>query len=336
MNRAADAVMRFTDDLAGIRPSGAQTWTASYMNPSTGAFVFRGGDLGEAAGWPEPLNIAENEIRIYLGGRKMKDTLLAQSSLGDTLVDGAPEWVSTVRDRAQGVTQGSEARDTGAWGGSISFNHHHDWYTARDPSVLGTQQKDLYSVAVHEILHILGMGASDSWRNLVNSQGQFTGQASLRASSPSNPELFLDDPWAHWKAGTLSKTAGMQSEALMTPYLPAGQRLRPTDLDWAALEDIGWDPAAIGDVNRDGLFDTTDIQLLVVADSYRKGVGYGWSQGDMNGDGQFNSTDIQLMVMAGTYRQGSISSVQTIPEPSGLGLLSVAAALASLRRKARS
>ncbi|MCZ6464799.1 MAG: PEP-CTERM sorting domain-containing protein, partial [Proteobacteria bacterium] len=89
------------------------------------------------------------------------------------------------------------------------------------------------SVAVHELFHVLGFGLSEAWREFVE-LGSFDGPASAAVFGGPVP---LHSDQEHWADGTI-----FGSElALLAPFLPAGERLLPTDLDWAGLQDGGWE-----------------------------------------------------------------------------------------------
>ena len=84
--------------------------------------------------------------------------------------------------------------DFGPWGGAISFNSNSNWYF--DPDITTDEsfsnQFDFYSVAVHELAHVLGFGSAPSFNNL-SSGGVFTG-AAVHDLFGSNPPLTPDGP----------------------------------------------------------------------------------------------------------------------------------------------
>jgi len=105
-------------------------------------------------------------------------------------------------------------------------------------------------VAIHEIAHVLGFGTAPSWNRLVGSDG-FSGPNAVAAHGGSVP-LAIDGDGnpddAHWQDGTQSTVAGVDQEAAMDPAINAGTRKFFTDLDWAALADIGWEVQATDEV----------------------------------------------------------------------------------------
>ena len=81
---------------------------------------------------------------------------------------------------------------------------------------------DFYSVAVHEIAHVLGVGTSDAWSNNVTG-GQFTGENAV-AVNGGNITLVGDD--AHWAEGVSSFVAGTNApqETSFDPTITDGTR----------------------------------------------------------------------------------------------------------------
>jgi uncharacterized delta-60 repeat protein len=60
----------------------------------------------------------------------------------------------------------------------------------------------------------------------------------------------------------------------------------------------------IGDVNIDGVFDSSDLVLVFQAGQYETEVDAVWSEGDWNGDGRFDSADLVAAFQDGGYNQG--------------------------------
>lgn len=124
------------------------------------------------------------------------------------------------------------------WTGSISFNSSEPWFfdptfdTAYD---IPETSMDFLSVAVHELGHILGIGASNAFDRLV-SGGYFNG-TNAKALNNGNP-VPLEGDLGHVKDDFLG--GGVGPEAAMDPTIPNGVRKLPTALDVAILADIGY------------------------------------------------------------------------------------------------
>ena len=61
--------------------------------------------------------------------------------------------------------------------------------------------------------------------------------------------------------------------------------------------------AGIGDVNLDGVFNSSDLVQIFSSGEYEDGVAANsnWSTGDWNCDGEFSSTDLVAAFQAGSY-----------------------------------
>ena len=70
-------------------------------------------------------------------------------------------------------------------------------------------------------------------------------------------------------------------------------------------------PAAVpGDANGDGLFDSTDLVIVLQAGEYEDSFQHNstFAEGDWNGDGDFDSSDMVLAFQAGHYEQSAAAS----------------------------
>ncbi len=122
------------------------------------------------------------------------------------------------------------------WSGWIAFDLNELWYADDDVSTvadLPAQGTDLYSTALHEIGHILGVGTSNAFGNQINADGQFEGPVALSVFGGPVPlsgnETHLDD-------SVLFEDA----RVLMDVTDPAGERILPSEVDLAILADLGW------------------------------------------------------------------------------------------------
>ncbi len=232
LEEAASFFEFFTDNLEAINPSGSNNWTAIFSNPATGAQERL-----------RNLTVAENTLIIYAGGRSLLGSTLGIGGPGGFSASGSASFVNTVRTRGQvGATgDSSTATDFGPWGGSITFNTSANWNFSSDNP--GGGQNDFLSVAIHELSHALGFGTSKSWEHFVSS-GNFTGPESV-ASFGGN--ITLDTNEAHWQEGTQSTVNrlglpdGVVQETAMDPSLFVGTRKLLTELDYAGLNDVGWE-----------------------------------------------------------------------------------------------
>ena len=154
--------------------------------------------------------------------------------------------------RGQAGALATPATDFGPWGGSVTFDTTANWSFAGTGGTPGAGQYDFLTVALHELGHVLGIGTSSSWFTDVNvSNNTFTGpqaEASYGGPVPLDAGAGDGSPDGHWADGTLS---GGQV-TVMNPVIPAGARRLFTALDWAGLEDIGWNTDSSGSAGGTG------------------------------------------------------------------------------------
>jgi len=218
-----------SDSLTAINPSGSNSWTATFTNPSTGNSAS-----------VSNLSIAANEILIFVGGLSLSGSTLGEGGPGGYSASGSQSWLNTVGARGQTGALASAPTDFGPWGGSVQFNSSASWYFDPDPSTSESfSANDFYSVALHEIGHVLGLGTAGSW-NADISNGTFTGANSEAAHGGTAVSLSAD--LAHWATGTMSTIYGTSTaqETAMSPALTTGTRKTFTTLDVAGLKDVGW------------------------------------------------------------------------------------------------
>lgn len=214
---------RFTDVLKSITSTGssANSFDAYFANPANpGATVTL-----------ENFSVATNVIRVFVGGATFSGNTLAQGGPGGFNCSGVGTFCSNALSRGQGVVSGATASDVAPWGGSISFDMDTSWYVGLDTAGLTSRQSDFYSVAAHELAHLLGFGTSDAFANLI-SGNTFMGTAS------GNVGLSADQ--GHWAQGTTSTVNGLTQEASLAPSILNGTRKYFTELDYRAMQDIGW------------------------------------------------------------------------------------------------
>jgi|GEM_PF-785417 len=231
LQRAATVLeSRINDELGAITPSGGNSWDATITHPGTGA-----------SHQLHNLTIPLGSIIIFVGARNIGS--LGVGGPGGFQASGSSAFLDNISNRGQtGIDSDipSNTTDYAPWGGHITFDSSPTWNFGDDQPSAG--ENDFYSVALHEIGHVLGVGTADSWDNLVNGSNQFTGPVAVAANGGN---VSLASGSSHWSNGldsTLINTGAVQ-ESAMDPNLTVGTRKQFTVLDWAALDDLGWEVA---------------------------------------------------------------------------------------------
>lgn len=226
-----------------------------------------------------------------------------------------------------GPAYGSLALDTSY--GSTSFTNY--WHLDHTTSVVGNK-RDLYSVALHEMLHAIGVGASETWNELIVGNGTAwsgaevfaeTGVTNNMVVKSSGSDSDYADHIAYGKSGRNIYTGATQ-EAVMDPDLTNGSRKYLTTLDLAFLRDLGYTTITPefglpGDFNDDGLVDMADYVV------WRNNLGSANEAAlHYNGNGGgIAAADYTLWKNNFGVSQGALSSQfspAAVPEPAALSL----------------
>lgn len=219
---------RFQDNLTAITSAGSNHFNARFLEP----------DNGNDVNIPN-FSVAANQIVVFVGAYDLTGSTLAVGGSGGFTDSGSATFLDNAASRGQAGALLPVQTDFGPWGGAISFNNTVNWYfdsdTRTDESFSG--KYDFYSIAVHELAHVLGFGASPSFNNL-SSGSVFTGTA-VHDLLGFDPPLSSDG--GHWMQGLTY----MGQEVAMDPSILAGQRKHFTELDYAAMKDIGWQVSPI-------------------------------------------------------------------------------------------
>ncbi|WP_150109094.1 PFE-CTERM domain-containing protein [Stanieria cyanosphaera] len=211
------------DSLPALQPSSGEIFGIAFTDPSDTTTNI---SLTNRT-------IAQNEILIFVGSDELNSNTLGLGTNGGHSIGYYPNG---------SLHLAYEARKTEAslWGGSISFDLEYNastspngtkWHFGSDQTGLDNDEADFVSVAIHEIAHVMGFGTSSNWNSIVSGTN-FTGSKSQQIHNGLVP---LNG--GHWHDSVTID--GL--ETAMDTTITSGTRKLMTRLDYAGMEDIGWD-----------------------------------------------------------------------------------------------
>jgi hypothetical protein len=304
---------KINDTLSAIVPSGGNSWTASFYQPDTGNVVS-----------VNNVNVPADTVIVYVGGRLLDGGTLGEGGPGGYNAVGSTSWVNTVSTRGEGTVEGSSANDVAPQVGSIAFDTDSPWSFGTTTSSLASGKYDFYSVAMHELGHVLGVGTSDSWSNL-STGGSFRGTKTVAYyGGPVATSVAYGDGGAHLGENVTDPDSGQ--EAAMDPNIGDNERKAFTKLDFTVLDDIGYDISysntptptpGSGSVSGVVFYDTDNDGVKDAGESGAKNV---LVYLDADRDGVFDANEVSAYtdaagnyffsnLVAGTYRvrQGTLA-----------------------------
>jgi hypothetical protein len=216
---------RFQDSLTAVVSSGSNNFDARFFQPDADKNITLSN-----------FSVPADQIVVFVGAHDLGGSLAIGGPGGYSSTSGSSDFIDNATSRGQAGALSATETDFGPWGGSISFNSTSRWYF--DPDARTDEPLtgyDLYSVAVHELAHVLGFGSAKSFTNLVVNN-IFTGSA-VHDLLGYNPTVTS----GHWMEGL--KYSGV--ETAMDPTIAQGQRKHFTELDYAAMKDMGWQVSPI-------------------------------------------------------------------------------------------
>ena len=253
-----------------VGTSGGATATldmnASFTNPATGADVT-----------VNPVSLAANHVTVYVGMQKLTGTTLGEGGTGSagyqltygggTTAQQSAAFVSAqnaaaaVYQRGAGPVVGRITGNFngttpvnlpfGALFGSVWFDNDtnndnvvDDFATLNaywhfDASTLpSANQNDFYSVALHELLHSIGFGTSETWD--LQASGTTWSGANAKALNGGSGLNLVDTGHINQNVMSTRLFDGAAQEPVMTPSITTGERKYLTAMDAAFLRDLNY------------------------------------------------------------------------------------------------
>ncbi len=214
-----------------------RSWYASFLHPATGSTVN-----------VTNLVVPEDVVIIYVGARVLSGSTVGVGGFGGWgSANGSVALFNRIQGRGSAAadysTPAASRTDFALWGGSISFDSSETWNFSQNQNAEGVE---FVRVALHEMGHVLGIGLADSWKNLI-SANTFTGAAVAQSRGSYPPTQsgggHFDTTLTSPAFGSFGKAHGSSIPVLMLPSSTDNGTNYDvvTDLDLAALVDIGWE-----------------------------------------------------------------------------------------------
>lgn len=244
LQSAADAVVsRFGDQLAAVSvTSEFLSWEPRIFDPSTGADVSVGINPSLAAG----------EIVIYVGSRDLPGSTLG---LGGPAGDGTSfsftassqaeadriqaeidANIELIRSRGQNGVTTAPVSDYAVTFGSIAFDSDESRFSFNQNPVT-PDTVDFYAIAQHEIAHVLGFGVATK-NDLFTPWQRFGGGG--RFDGPASTAVYLGSGGVPIESNHFEPEVGDLQPTVMTPRLVGETAPAFSELDFASLQDLGW------------------------------------------------------------------------------------------------
>jgi hypothetical protein len=217
MERAAEVFQsRVETVLDAIIPTRTNLWTLGFTNPAVGVKVVL-----------TNLTLPVDTVKIFVGARDLGLNRLGYADFSYTF-NGDANWNRSFRRRINSTNYQT-------LGGGIAFNSGQTWYFETNYVSLGkisTNQYDFYSVAVHELGHLMGILKTGIEGHVIDDT-YFSGPATTSLFGGPVP---LTSDLTHVQTNTVFKGNTM----IMVPLIPKGTRRIFTEVEFAMLSDMGY------------------------------------------------------------------------------------------------
>lgn len=235
-------------------------WSMKFINPNDGTSSVS----------LNTFNFAADEFVIKVGARNIGGSTLGQGGIGGiarstgasgssgeligavvameaasnaSMPRGGPLVGTSSGSLNFGATAANFDLDYGYALGALAFDKSKPWHFDYATLPSGSNN-DFYSVAVHEILHTLGIGGGEIWTTNISGGVNWDGPTVINYLGSGTD--VVDSGGGHIKSGLMGNAiidgvqTGTMQEAAMTPSIQEGTRKYLTNLDLAFLSDMGW------------------------------------------------------------------------------------------------
>jgi hypothetical protein len=209
-----------TETFQAITPGGNNHFSLQFYDPTTNDSV----TLDQFA-------LLANTLTIFVGAQNLGTSTLGEGASVGYGYSGDINFADLFNRR-------DNSTNYDPFGGVISFSSDTSlWYFDSDPTTLESfaGKYDFYSVALHEIGHVLGFSEGVAAFDAHVTGTTFSGTA-VNALYGGPAPLAGSSDLSHWSQGLTYNGA----QVAMAPAIAANQRKTFTELDFAVLSDIGY------------------------------------------------------------------------------------------------
>lgn len=208
---------RISSTPPSITPSGINRWTLAFKNPDTGTDVYL-----------TNLHVPTGTMTIFVGARSISINALAYASFSYGY-SGNSAWAKLFVGK-------DNSANFSPFGGSITFDESTPWFFDLTPDTLYSfpDKHDFFSVAIHEIGHLLGITRTSKAFAALSVEGKFFGPVSQSLYGGPIP---MAENGSHWQQDVLFE--GSPPAMAYTSF--KNKRWSFSELDFAALVDIGYE-----------------------------------------------------------------------------------------------
>lgn len=235
--------------------TGVQTTTTASLAADTikifaGVQAFSGFTLAEGAPAGARIGLSGGGFGSQWQGAM--DAAVANSNAG--MGRGGGPLIRTISGSAAlGGVSASYNLEVGAGMGTVTFDVDtdddgfkntgtdlEDYWHFDHTTPVGNDKYDFYSVALHEMLHALGIGVSDSWDNQIINSTTWTGSEAISVHGTGNNLIFPFSGHINTNIMSPRLSDNVSQIAAMTPDIGKNERRELTALDAAFLVDLGY------------------------------------------------------------------------------------------------
>lgn len=274
--------------------TGVMDFQVSSATSAASDFLVTNAGAAAANEYRGPWSIAANEWILYAGGRPLSVAGVGGTGTGSNF-DSV--YLSGSSHLNRGFRSSGSVNHLPVWGGAITFDSDGstNWHFNPDTTP-PAGSTDFYTIALHEIGHALGLSAQSTDWDSLKSGSQFLGPQTVAAYNADNGTSLsslsqVSSTNRHFQDGIYDSRifqnaspklvatvgTGALQDLLMEPtanFTSTVRRFELTNVDVAALRDLGWSTVSQtdvqpGDYNKNGIVDAADFVV------WRKGVADG-------------------------------------------------------------